>query len=171
MRISPPVSGTLWRELPVGDGDSKEPLIVDGHAVPAGTWVGVNTYTIHHNEEYFPEPFAFKPERWLADDENAKNDLKRMHEAFAPFGVGSRSCAGKTMAYMEASLVLAKTVWYFDFERGQDTKLDKIGGGKVGSTIGRGRIDEFQLYDQFIAGHDGPYLAFRPRDDFCKDLE
>jgi cytochrome P450 len=65
MRISPPAAGTLWRELPVGDADSDEPLIVDGHAVPTETWVGVNTYTIHHNEEYFPEPFAFKPDDGL----------------------------------------------------------------------------------------------------------
>jgi hypothetical protein len=75
------------------------------------------------------------------------------------------------MAYMEASLVLAKTVWYFDFEQCQDPKLRDIGGGKLESTIGRGRVDEFQLYDQFIAGHDGPYLTFKARGDFCKDLD
>jgi hypothetical protein len=72
---------------------------------------------------------------------------------------------------MEASLVLAKTVWYFDFDRCPDTKLDQVGGGNAGSTIGRERVDEFQLYDKFIAGHDGPYLRFKPRDNLWKDLE
>ncbi|KAJ4288365.1 hypothetical protein N0V90_011599 [Kalmusia sp. IMI 367209] len=171
MRISPPVSGTLWRELPVSDAGSNEPLVVDGHVVPAGTWVGVNTYALHHNEKYFSEPFAFKPERWLPGDGTTDHNRKHVHEAFAPFGVGSRSCAGKSMAYMEASLVLAKTVWYFDFERGRDAKLDRVGGGTADSAIGRGHVDEFQLYDQFISGHDGPYLVFKSRDDACKDLE
>lgn len=67
--------------------------------------------------------------------------------------------------------MLAKNVWYFDFERCQDGRLDKIGGGKAGSTIGRGHVDEFQMYDLFTSGHDGPYLMFKPRGDHWKDLE
>jgi cytochrome P450 len=51
MRLSPPVAGTLWRELPLGS--STDSLIVDGHVVPAGTWVGVNTYAIHHTKNIF----------------------------------------------------------------------------------------------------------------------
>lgn len=37
IRMWPPISGTLWRELPVGDKESEKPLIVEGHVVPAGT--------------------------------------------------------------------------------------------------------------------------------------
>jgi cytochrome P450 len=171
MRLSPPVPTTLWRELPVGDNGSKQPLIIDGHTVPAGTWVGVNTYTIHHNEEYFPDPFAFRPERWLADSSDASYKSPHMQAAFSPFGVGSRSCAGKAMAYMEMSLVIAKTVWYFDFERVRGDRLDRIGEGKKGDRYGRGRVEKYQLYDQFVATHEGPYLRFRPRDGVCRDLE
>ncbi|KAH7110902.1 cytochrome P450 [Dendryphion nanum] len=172
MRITPPVAGTMWRELPVSDEGSSEPLVIDGHVVPAGTWVGVNTYSIHHNEEYFPEPFVFKPERWLAED-NApqENERKAMQEAFLPFGVGSRACVGKAMAYMEASLVLAKSLWYFDFQRPNDAKLDAIGGGVSGDRNGRGHLDEYQIKDQFVASHEGPYLVFRPRDEVAVDLD
>ncbi|KAF2016769.1 cytochrome P450 [Aaosphaeria arxii CBS 175.79] len=171
MRVSPPLCGTLWRELPVSEYGKDASIIIDGHVVPAGTWVGVNTYTIHHNEHYFPDPFSFKPERWLPENRDNGDEMRRMQGAFAPFGVGSRSCPGKVMAFMEASLVLAKSVWYFDFSRSQDPKLDKIGGGSIGSTVGRDRVDEFQLYDQFISSHDGPYLTFEPRDGAWKDLE
>ncbi|KAF1959963.1 cytochrome P450 monooxygenase-like protein [Byssothecium circinans] len=174
MRISPPISGTLWRELPAGDRGNKEPLVIDGHVVPAGTWVGVNMYSIHHNEDYFPNPFAFKPERWLGgeDDSAPENTARKsLREVFSPFGIGSRACTGKTMAYLEASLTLARTVWYFDFERPKNAQLDRIGGGTVADTQGRGRVDEFQIGDQFIADHDGPYLAFKPRKEVWKDLE
>lgn len=157
----------------MSDDGSKEPLVIDGHVVPAGTWVGVNMYTIHHNEEYFPDPFAFKPERWLKEDDNGEGETNRKssHKAFSPFSIGSRACVGKTMAYMEASLVLAKTIWYFDFERLQGTKFANVGGGTPGKTNGRERVDEYQIYDQFTGDHDGPYLTFKPRNELSKDLE
>ena len=173
LRICPPTPGTLWRELPVGDENSKEPLLVDGHLVPAGTWVGVNMYTIHHNEEYFPNPFAFIPERWL-DGEDTPEALaarKKLREIFSPFGVGSRSCVGKAMAYMEASITLATTIWYFDFELSQDPVLSKVGGGISGDKTGRHRVDEFQTRDEFISSHEGPYLTFTPRGETIKDIE
>jgi cytochrome P450 len=159
LRISPPGPGTFWRQLPVGE-DGGKPLIVDGHVVPAGTWVGVNTYALHHNPEYFPDPFVFQPERFLV---KGVDERKLLHEAFAPFSVGARSCIGKPMAYMEVSLVLAKTIWYFDFERPENEKLDTIGGGTKTGRNGRKHVKEFQLYDHFSSSHNGPYLVFRDR--------
>ena len=111
MRMSPPMSTTLWREQ-VSDVGTTKPLIVDGHVIPRGVLVGVNIYAIHHNEEYFPEPFTYKPERWIAggSSEQANN------AAFAPFLTGPWSCAGKSMAYLETSLFIAKVLRYFDFK-------------------------------------------------------
>lgn len=47
--MSPPIAGTLWREQ-ASDDEESTPLIVDGHIIPKGTYVGVNTYSLHHNE-------------------------------------------------------------------------------------------------------------------------
>ncbi|KAI1496789.1 cytochrome P450 [Biscogniauxia marginata] len=139
LRMSPLVAGTLWREQSETDNS---PLFVDGHFIPRGTQVGMNIYTLHHNEEYFPDPV--------------------MHDAFVPFSIEYRGCAGKAMAYLEFSLAMTKTLWYFDFE---------VAPGKLGYIgAGRDRADEFQLFDVFASTHDGPYLVFRPRDDFCHDL-
>lgn len=159
LRMSPPVNGTLWRQL-VADDDSSQPLVVDGHVVPPGTHIGVNIYTLHHNEDYFPDPYKYKPERWLDSDEY---QLRNMKAAFASFSAGSRSCAGKPMAYLELSLVVAKSLWYFDFETAPgDAGL--VGAGRPGDTNGRDRLGEFQLYDIFASAHDGPNLVFHPRD-------
>lgn len=105
------MSGTPWRELAKDADDPREgePFIVDAHVIPPGTQVGVCTYALHHNEEYFPEPFVFRPERWLAE-ESGEGRLARMHSVFVPFSVGPRACAGKSMAYLEMSLVVAKTL-------------------------------------------------------------
>ncbi|KFA70923.1 hypothetical protein S40288_10183 [Stachybotrys chartarum IBT 40288] len=60
IRMSPPVGGTLWRQPATKHG-----MLIDGHAVPYGTQVGANIFALYHNEDYFPEAFSYKPERWL----------------------------------------------------------------------------------------------------------
>jgi cytochrome P450 len=45
LRISPPGSGTSWRELSAED-NLPEPLVVDGCIIPPGVRVGVNIYTL-----------------------------------------------------------------------------------------------------------------------------
>ncbi|KAI1308541.1 cytochrome P450 [Xylaria venustula] len=157
LRISPPVTGTLWREL--YPDEQGKPFIVDGHVIPSGTQVGVNIYALHHNEKCFSDPFTFYPERWLVEDQSA---LKRMHSAFDAFLLGPRGCAGKPMAYLEASLVIAKAIWNFDFETAPG-KEGELGSGIPGGKEGRDRVDEFQLYDTFGSRHDGPNLIFRAR--------
>jgi cytochrome P450 len=149
MRLSPPSPGILWREL-ASDSDATVPFIVDGHVVPPGTVVGVNTYALHHDAASFHEPFAFRPERRLpsgAGDFSAEQ-RKAMREAFAPFSIGPRGCAGKAMAYLESSLVLAKTLWFFDFEA-VDGALGRVGwegGGRGGGSFSwRIRLGPFMM--------------------------
>lgn len=161
LRVAPPFLGTFWREPHFS---CAEPFVVDGQVIPCGTLVGVNPYCLMHNEAYFPEPFEYRPERWLVPDTGA------MREAFAPFSLGETGCLGKAMAYLETSLVVAKTLWYFDFEKAPG-EAGKLGEGQPGRTDGRGRTDEYQLYDLAVADHDGPNLIFKPRQDYWKDLE
>ncbi|KAI0379496.1 cytochrome P450 [Hypomontagnella monticulosa] len=176
LRISPPSPTVPWREQDPGD-DSGQPLIVDGHVIPRGAQVSVSLYSVMHNEEYFPDSFAFKPERWLDPPEGSPEETEKekearaiMRKAFTPFLIGDRACAGRAMAYLEASLTLARTLWFFDFEAAPG-KAGEVGGGTAGRTDGRGRPDEFQLYDIFVAEHQGPNLVFRTRGDFWKELE
>jgi cytochrome P450 len=160
LRITPPTPTTLWRELRAGFDN--EPLIIDGHIISSGTQVGVNTYSIHHNDAYFPDPFVFKPERWLADDAGTSEEAKKLaRDAFAAFSLGCRGCAGKAMAYLEMNLVLAKTFWYMDFARPSDSRINRIGEGPEGQGGGRGGRVDFQVKEQFTSVHEGPNLVFR----------
>ena len=176
MRMSPSALTPAWREQDPASIGARESFFVDGHLIPPGTQVAVSSYSLQHNPAYFPEPYTFNPDRWLppADDVNELPEQKEvrttMRRAFAPFSIGERACAGKPMAYLEMSLVIAKTVWYFDFEKasGEDGKL---GEGWPGRVDGRGRPDEFQLYDGIVTEHDGPTLVFIPRGDYHKDFE
>lgn len=165
LRMSPPVSGTLWRQL-AADADPKQPLVVDGHVVPPGTHFGVNFYAIHHDERHFPDSYSYKPERWL---EANGATLSHMNKAFTAFSIGSRGCAGKPMAYLEASLVIAKVLWYFDFQIAPGD-AGKAGEGMPGAPYGRHRPDEFQLWDIFSSTQEGPQLVFTPREKYYEDL-
>ena len=58
MRLAPPAPGALWREVCAGGAT------IDGKHIPAGYDVAVCLYAIHHNPAHFPDPYAFKPERF-----------------------------------------------------------------------------------------------------------
>lgn len=162
MRMSPPVPGTLWRTRDRGD---TQPLIIDGYPIPHGTLFGVSAYAIQHNEAYFQDPFTFRPERWLETKSSPEQATQQrlMRDAFAVFSVGPCSCAGKAMAYMEASIVVAKTLWYFDF---QTAPPHAESAGDAKWVV---HFNEFPLEDIFTARHNGPSLVFSPRADHLMD--
>ena len=172
IRMSPPSLTTLWREA---DPTSTKPFVVDGHDIPRGTQVAVHLYSILHNPEYYPEPFLFRPERWLepepeSDSPEKQEQRKIMRRAQANFGFGDRSCPGKSMAYMEISIAIARILWYFDFESAPGLE-GKLGEGIEGSKDRWTQPDQFQLDDIFVADHDGPNLVFKRRGEYWRELE
>jgi cytochrome P450 len=70
---------------------TEEDLIYKQWTIPRGTPVMESAYLLHTDPNVFPEPFAFRPQRWLDDPE-----LKRHLFAFSR---GSRNCLG--MKYVE----------------------------------------------------------------------
>lgn len=168
LRMSPPSIGTLWRQQDVAlPPEEHKPFIVDGHVIPPGTMVGISPYSLLHNEKYFPEPFVFRPERHLAAERSSES--KDTMRAFAPFAIGNRSCGGRAVAYLEATLTIARTLWYFDFEKAKG-KAGELGQGGPGQGRGREREDEFQLYDVVTADHKGPNLIFKTRGRYWREL-
>lgn len=75
----------------------------------------------HHSVdgEYFPQPDAFLPERWL--DERTAGPGKRIS---MPFGAGPRICPGRYLALTEMKMVIAMLLSTFDIEA-----VDAPGGG------------------------------------------
>jgi len=158
MRLSPPVGGMLPRQaLPGG-------LHVDGETIPEGIVVGTPHYTIHHNADYFPDPFAYKPSRWIPNSAPGitEETVSLAQSAFCPFSVGPRGCIGKGLAYVELMSTIARTLWMFDLRLSPG---ERVGGGKVGAEWGRSRPGEFQLKDTFTSMKDGPMVQFRVRGD------
>ncbi|KAL4747878.1 hypothetical protein BDW72DRAFT_206088 [Aspergillus terricola var. indicus] len=157
MRLSPSAASSLWRET------ESPGATVDGQYLPPGVDAGTCIYSIHHNPAYYPDPFAFRPERWIADECKAvQGDVGLARSAFNPFSIGPRSCIGKSLAYVELHLALCNVLWHFDF-RVAEGALGKAGEGVTGADYGRHRPDEYQLWDHLTAAKKGPFLEFRPR--------
>ncbi|KAF2724732.1 benzoate 4-monooxygenase cytochrome-like protein P450 [Polychaeton citri CBS 116435] len=155
MRMSPSVGGILPRQVLPG-GTS-----IDGHIIPEGTVVGVPHYAIHHNAEYYPSPFEFVPERWIAGSEFSTEQVATAQSAFCPFSVGPRGCIGKGMAYAELTTSLARAVYMFDMQLAPGSHVGE--GNTTALEEGRRRASEFQLKDTFTSAKDGPMIQFQQR--------
>ena len=62
--------------------------VYKGYFIPKGTIVIPNTYQVMNDEEVYPDPSAFKPERYLKD---GKVDPSAKNPTFAAFGYGRRA--------------------------------------------------------------------------------
>ena len=76
----------------------KRPWRLGEYAVPAETPVLMSILLIHHRDDLYPDPFAFRPERW----ENRKPGTYE----WIPFGGGIRRCLGAALAMAEQRVVL-----------------------------------------------------------------
>ena len=117
----------VTRLAPIGVGNLRttvKNLTLAGYQVPKGVQIHIfcKNKTILYDfqtdimtanlipcttDEYFPRAKEFLPERWLSSHKTA-NPF-----AFAPFGLGSRSCLGKRLANLELHIAFLKVVWLF----------------------------------------------------------
>lgn len=105
MRLKPVAMGGLPRQV------HSDYVLGGKYHIPKGMLVASNIYCCQTNPEYWPEPLAFKPERWLPD-----SDIPADKDAFFPFSSGSRNCIGQNFAMMEMRLILASFVYNFNIE-------------------------------------------------------
>jgi cytochrome P450 family 135 len=79
-----------------------EPMEIGGHELPAGATVAPCIHLIHRREDVYPEPRAFRPERFLEQPAGTYT--------WIPFGGGVRRCLGGAFAMQEMKIVLETIV-------------------------------------------------------------
>jgi cytochrome P450 len=75
---------------------------IGGYELPAGTIVLPAILVVHYREDLYPEPFEFRPERFLEGQGEGY--------AWIPFGGGVRRCIGAAFAQYEMQQVLGAVV-------------------------------------------------------------
>jgi len=86
LRLYAAIPMTLFRDVPT------EGKVMNGYFIPGGTTVGAQAYSLHRNEEIYPDPEAYRPERWLNVDKETELQMQRQFWAFSS---GARSCIGQ----------------------------------------------------------------------------
>ncbi|KAL9275307.1 Cytochrome P450 78A6-like protein [Drosera capensis] len=121
LRLHPPGPLLSWARLAITD------TVVNGHHIPAGTTAMINMWAISRDPEFWPEPLAFKPERFLQAPSSSStlallqtpisidgefsvlgSDLR-----LAPFGAGRRTCPGKALGLTTVSFWVASLLHEF----------------------------------------------------------
>ncbi len=103
LRLAPP-AGVLNRKVVADD-------TIDGWLIPQGAMVFVSQWVVHRDPRFFPDPEAFKPERWTADFERELPEF-----AYFPFGGGPRTCIAAAYSLLELRLLLASVRQRFRLE-------------------------------------------------------
>jgi cytochrome P450 len=89
-----------------------EPLPVGDHEVPAGEFVNACIYLVHTRGDVYPEPYAFRPERFAGAPPETYS--------WIPFGGGTRRCIGAAFAGLEMRTVLRTVLSLVRIEPGTD---------------------------------------------------
>lgn len=146
LRLAPAVANFLPRL--VGGGGA----VVDGVVVADGWTVGASVYALHRNRQYFEQPEAYRPERWLNQQGNQAPE-----QAFFPFSTGPRMCVGAKLAWVEVTTAVAKTLWVYDMRLAPESVCCSSSRGGYGSC-------EFRLKSFATSIVDGPVVQFRGRE-------
>jgi cytochrome P450 len=84
------------------------PWRLGDYGVEPDTAIAMSILLVHHREDVYPDPFAFRPERWLGRKPGTYD--------WIPFGGGIRRCLGAALAMAEQRVVLTTMARRLDLE-------------------------------------------------------
>lgn len=88
-----------------------EDLQLKNYLAPAGTNIHLHIFDLHRDENFWPDPLVFDPNRFLPEN------VQRRHSfSYVPFSAGPRNCIGQKFAMMEIKVLVANLLFNFDME-------------------------------------------------------
>ncbi|KAG1875680.1 cytochrome P450 [Suillus subluteus] len=94
----------------------------ENYCIPAGTTVFGNHWSISRDPDVYPEPYAFKPQRWIDDKGGLRDDLK-----FFPYGFGRRLCPGQHVANRSVFITTLLILWAYKLTLDPTKPLEDMG--------------------------------------------
>ncbi|KAJ5798523.1 benzoate 4-monooxygenase cytochrome P450 [Penicillium pulvis] len=116
LRLCNPVTHRLCRKFP------DKALRYQDYVIPPGWTVSMTSMLIHGNESIYPEPYEFRPERWL----NGGLEVRQLERYLVPFNRGVRVCLGLNLARAELFIILAVLFRQFKFDISQVSRARDI---------------------------------------------
>jgi cytochrome P450 len=103
----------------IGPRRSIDAYEFNGVRVPGGAHVSYCSWASHHLSDVFPEPDAFRPERF-----SEANRAMLPRGSYVPFGGGSRTCIGMRFGQAEIAIIARRILERF--------RLDLVPGFELG---------------------------------------
>ncbi|RZC45027.1 hypothetical protein C5167_037976 [Papaver somniferum] len=113
---------------------TNEATDVCGYNVPKHAIVFVNVWGMARDEKVWPEPYEFKPERFLGSE----LDVKGQDFEILPFGTGRRSCVGMPLGHRMVHYSLASLLHAFEWDFSAHILQDMT--EKVGITLQKAKV-------------------------------
>lgn len=82
----------------------------------AGKPVMIDVLSIHYDENIYPDPFTFRPERFLKENRSE-------NQYWLPFGDGPRNCVGLRFALLEVKYFLVKMIQNYRIQLADGVKF------------------------------------------------
>jgi len=92
----------------------------------------VDAYGVHHDPRIYPDPHAFRPERFLSDAPDGYS--------FLPFGGGAHRCLGASLALLEMKVVLRELLARVELEPLSAAIARPVPGGPTLRPRGAARV-------------------------------
>jgi cytochrome P450 len=86
----------------------KQPVEIGGWRYEPGVVLAASAWLVHHDPALYPEPFLFRPERFLDEPPGTYT--------WIPFGGGRRRCLGASFALLEMKLALRAALRSYTIE-------------------------------------------------------
>lgn len=90
--------------------------------IEPGTSVLIPIRAIHYDEDIYPDPHKFDPERFTSEE-----IAKRHTQSFLGFGDGPRNCIGSRFAKMQIYVGISCLLTNFEFSTDKRLRLSKRG--------------------------------------------
>nr|XP_061792471.1 cytochrome P450 3A30-like isoform X2 [Nerophis lumbriciformis] len=98
---------------------AKASIEVNGVVIPKGMTVVVPTWPLHRNDDLWPEPEKFKPERFSKENKDSIDPY-----AYLPFGAGPRNCIGMRFAMVSMKLAIVEILQRYNFCVCDETEIN-----------------------------------------------
>ena len=91
-----------------------------GASIPKGTMVMTNIWAIHHDSEFWDEPWTYRPERFLDEEGHLLPPDHEVRKRLMTFGAGPRMCIGSVLALNRMLVFIASLMQSFTLEADPD---------------------------------------------------
>jgi cytochrome P450 len=101
----------LWPPVWVFMRQAELPDKLDDLEIPVKANVIVSPFLSHRSSDFWENPLSFLPERFLPEEKK-----KIIPGTYYPFGLGPRACIGAHFAGLEAKIILANFIHYYEWD-------------------------------------------------------